>query len=280
VATEASLSLSETIAKALNIPFGRETTEYQARYLLELYYRDIKEVLPEETRNCQFEDFASRDFVSEAYFGKKLPFIEIDQQWPMFLMDANIIVCIRTFTTPDQEARWQNVNLFKQNLRTLADPHSLEDLNEKFKPLLVEHAELLPAANLLTMAMFGFMLCHELAHHNLGHLDEKQDKQQELDADAKGFEYLTRVSEQFETLQFLKVPPNFLSAPIIGMYYLQILEMAGIIFPAGDTHPSVKGRIKNLTEQFNKIADEQALYLYNGLHLGCEELINEMKKSE
>ena len=69
-----------------------------------------------------------------------------------------------------------------------------------------------------------------------------------------------------------------LGAPVIAMIYLQALEALGIISASGDTHPSVPQRTQNLYEQFNKVADEEARYLYNGLRLSCEEFVDEMSK--
>ncbi len=276
VATEASLSFSETIAKKLNIPFDKETTKEQADELLDLYFKDISLILPDETRDCLFENLASRNFAAFSGHIKKMPLINIDQQWPMFLMDANILVCIRTFTVPDTTQKNLTAALFKENLATITAPNSHEKFREKMKPLILEHTEILPVANLLTMCMFGFMLCHELAHHNLRHLEISEDKQLELDADAKGFEYLTRVSSQFEQLQFLKIPPNMLSAPIIAMNYLYGLEKTGAISIQNNSHPHAMQRIQNLHALFNKIADDDAQYLYNGLKMGCEEFIDEI----
>ncbi len=280
VATEASLSFSETIAKKLDIPFDKETTKKQADELLDLYFKDISLILPDETRDCHFENIASRNFSAFSGHAGNLPLINIDQQWPMFLMDANILVCIRTFTVPNVAQQHQTAFLFKENLATITAPNSHEVLREKMKPLILEHIDLLPLVNLLTTCMFGFMLCHELAHHNLEHLDKTQDKELELKADAKGFEYLTHVSAQFEQLQFLKIPPNMLGAPIIAMFYLYGLEKIGVISDKNNSHPHAMQRIQNLYALFNKVADDEAHYLYNGLKMGCEELIDEINMAD
>lgn len=280
VATESSLSLSETIANALGDSFDKEKTRKQARVLHDLYFKDISKVLPDEAGNCHFENFASRDFVLFAYPTKTAPSIEMDQQWPMFLFDANFLICVRTCIVLNESEKHQSAILFKETLHTISNPHSYETLREKMKPWFLEHVKVLPLVNLLTNCMFGFMICHELAHHNLGHFDKEQNKRQELEADTKGYEYLRQVSFEFENLEYLKIPPNYLSAPILGMNYLHALESVGIISPAGDTHPSVSERTQNLRQQFNAIADEDALYLDNGLQLGFEELMNEMKESE
>lgn len=124
VATEASLSFSETIAKKLDIPFDKETTKEQADKLLNLYFKDISLILPDETRNCHFENLASRNFSAFSGHLGNLPLINIDQQWPMFLMDANILVCIRACTIPDTAKKDQISVLFKENLATITAPNS------------------------------------------------------------------------------------------------------------------------------------------------------------
>ncbi len=276
VPTENSLSFSETIAKALDMPFDKTATKKHSYELLERYFKDISQVLPDETDGCYFENFASRNFMAFADQIENTPIISIDEQWQMFLMSANIIVCVRACIVLNEDERCQNNALFRENLETFSDPYTHEILREKMRPIFIKHAEVLPLANLLTIGMFGFMLCHELAHHNLGHMDNIQNKQQELDADTKGFEYLTRVSEQFEQLKFLKVPPNMLCAPVLAMTYLRALETIGIIANESNSHPSSSQRTQNLYEQFNTVANDNALYLFNGLRLSSEELIDEM----
>ncbi|HNP51837.1 MAG TPA: hypothetical protein PKJ85_08590 [Nitrosomonas nitrosa] len=276
VPTEDSLSFSETIAKALDMPFDKTATKNYAYDLLERYFNDIAQVLPDETRDCYFENFASRNFMAFADQVKDMPVISIDEQWQMFLMSANILVCVRACIVLNKEEQRANTMLFRENLDTFSDPYMHETLREKMRPVFIKHAQVLPLANLLTTCMFGFMLCHELAHHNLDHMDKIQNKQHELDADTKGFEYLTRVSTQFENLKFLKIPLNMLCAPVLAMTYLRALEMIGIISKDSNSHPSASQRTKNLYEQFNTVANDNAHYLYNGLSLSTEELIAEL----
>ena len=278
VATADSLDFSETVANALGIPFDKNQTKTIARKLHDLYYKDISLVLPEETRSCRFDNFASGSFVAFADQEKNVPLINIDEQWAMFFLDANILTCIRAFHVLTEAEAFQNALIFKENLETFKNPLLHETIREKMKPFIMKYVEILPIANLLTMCMFGFILCHELAHHNLGHIYEVPHKQQELDADTRGFQYLKRVSHQFEQLEFLKIPPNMLGAPVVAMIYLQALEAIGIISTSGDTHPSVSQRTQNLYEQFNKVANEEARYLYNGLHLSCEEFVDEISR--
>lgn len=276
VPTEDSLSFSETIAKSLDVPFDKEATKKHSYELLERYFKDISQVLPDETHDCYFENFASRNFMAFADQIENTPIISIDEQWQIFLMSANILVCVRACIVLSEDERHQNTSLFRENLETFSDPYTHEILREKMRPIFIKHAQVLPLANLLTTCTFGFMLCHELAHHNLGHMDNIPDKQHELDADAKGFEYLTQVSEQFEQLKFLKIPPNMLCAPVLAMTYLRALETIGIISSESNSHPSASQRTQNLYEQFNNVANNDARYLYDGICLSSEELIDEI----
>ncbi len=279
IATESSLAFSELIANALDIPFDKEITRKHANKLLDHYFDDISLILPKETENCNFENFASRSFEAFADFSEGVPLINIDQQWHMFLMDANILICIRTFTVLNKKESDQNLTFFKENLMTFHDPYHHETLREKLRPLILKHTEILPVANLLTMCMFSFMLCHELAHHNLGHVLERTiNKQQELDADTQGFEYLKHISEKFEELNFLKIPPNMLGAPTIAMTYLRALEIIGVIATKSNSHPSANQRHKNLYRQFNAVANDNARYLFDGLGLSSKELIAQMRE--
>lgn len=272
-ATETSLAIAEDIADVLGIPFDKTATKLSAQNLLLYYFNDIEAALVNEIPEIRFESFAVRDFSAFAQPLRGSSLVAIDEQWSLFLFTASILVCIRACVVLDEQELDETASLYRSNLRTFRFPRYHEILRERMRPYLLKYANVLPLANLLTNAMFAFMVCHEIAHCIHNHFNQEQSSTTELEADATGFGLLQRVSQAFQETRFLKVPPNMIGTPIIGLMYLRSLEMTGLISEGSETHPASAVRIESLKAAFNAVADADARYLFDGLEKGCLELM-------
>lgn len=139
-------------------------------------------------------------------------------------------------------------------------------------PILKRHSEILPLANLLTTAMFAYMVCHELAHHNLNHHNIEQSHQLGFDADKLGYNYFCKIIGRFGALSKLKVPPNMHGTPLIGLFYIKALELTYGL-PHENTHPSADERVHQLKELFFNECSNESKELFNGLEATYIELI-------
>lgn len=278
-ASDQSLDMAASIADRLGMPFDREGVRQGAATQLRDYYSDIASVLPDETRNCHFESFAFRDFSAFAEPLNTGALVSIDEQWSLFLFTANILLCVRACKLLGPEERVVNAGLFRENLLVLSNPFHHETVREQMRPVFHAHADVLPLANLLTKAMYGFMICHEIAHIRLGHTAlDVAARDHELTADRVGLGYLLRVCQHFESLASFKVAPNIIGAPVIGMRHLRSLEMLGLIDAGSETHPDATTRMESLRDAFNQVACEEARYLLDGLEATSDELLEEIRE--
>ena len=274
VATDDSLDLSEAVADGLGIPFERDTVRAQANNLMQLYYKDIASVLVRETRNCQFESFALRRFAAYSDPIGDQSLILIDEQWPMFFWDANLLVCLRTFIALGEVEREETNVLFNENLLSFRDPSKTDSIKDKLRPYILRYKSVLPLVNLLTMCMLGFVICHEIAHAIHEHSSKPQLSEIELEADATGFQLLTRVCCRFENLKSFTVPPNMICAPVMAFKYLEAIEDLNILKFTSAQYPSFKQRVECLKGAFAESACDNGIYLFNGLMKGLSDLLD------
>ncbi len=92
---------------------------------------------------------------------------------------------------------------------------------------------------------------------------------QEFEADKLAFSYLTRIAENFGELPNLKIAPNKLGAPILAFEYLAKSLPA---YAIQGSHPSPLSRGKKLHGIFKGMADEEAIYLYDGFYKSLDEI--------
>ncbi|ODS22910.1 hypothetical protein AB835_11705 [Candidatus Endobugula sertula] len=273
VATADSLNKSRQLADLLGVPFDEQAVESDANQLLYLYFEEIKKALPDATQHYHFLSYGSRDFTASAGRDRKgNKIIEIDEHWSFFLYNANIILCIWACIVLDDSEKAELVQLFRESLNAFSNKEHHEDFRERMWPTLVRHVKVLALANLLTAAMVSYLICHELAHHNLHHLDQPHSHHTEFEADELGYSYFCKIIEQFGTLKKLKVTPNMHGAPLIGFEYLKAAEWVYNTDSNG-SHPLAKERIRRLTPLFEQYASAESKELWTGLQASSVELL-------
>lgn len=270
--TKESLSLAKSIADELGIPFDENLTHHQGIWLLDIYFKEICTVLPEETKYIQFENLASRDFAAFIEPTTSKPRVYMDQQLQFFLLSAFFINAIWACRVLDNETKNDLKRLFSETIYTLHNPYHHESLREKELLYIQQFIEELKLANALTICALAFIMCHEIAHKNLDHLNQPASHYQEFEADKLAFSYLGEVAKHFETLPNLKIAPNKTGAPILAFEYLAIAESTSTDDLASHTHPLSLSRGRNLHNIFMDIADKETKYLYDGFKKSILEL--------
>ena len=272
--TKESLSLAKSIADKLGIPFDENLTHHQGIWLLDIYFMEICTVLPEETKNIQFENLASRDFAAFIEPTSSKPLIYMDQQLQFFLLSAFFINAIWACRVLDNDTKNDLKRLFSETICTLHNPYHHESLRKKELVYFQLFENELKLANALTICSLAFIMCHEIAHKNLDHLNQPESHNQEFEADKLAFSYLGEVAKHFETLPNLKIAPNKTGAAILAFEYLAIAESANTDEATSHTHPPSLSRGKNLHNIFMGMADDETKYLYDGFHKSLHELAN------
>lgn len=269
IPTSGSLSLAKSIAESLDIPFDEDLTRHQGIWLLDLYFKEICTILPEETINIQFENLATRDFAAFIEPTSSKPLVFMDQQFQFFLLSTFFINAIWACRVLDSDTKNDLRSLFSESISTLQNPYLHESLREKEIELMQRYKQELLLANTLTISALAFIMCHEIAHENLDHMNQPESHAQEFEADKLAFSYLTRIAENFGELPNLKIAPNKLGAPILAFEYLAKSLPA---YAIQGSHPSPLSRGKKLHGIFKGMADEEAIYLYDGFYKSLDEI--------
>jgi len=279
VATDDGLALAEKVAKGLSIPFDKEAARIETRDLLDHYYRDISNVLSRETEGFVFENFSStRVEAYSAYTIEEKPLIFFDQFLSSFFFGLNTLLCMATFHPQTPESLGELSNILHASLLTLTNPRGDQVAREKLKPLLLKHTDVLPVANTLTYSGIAHVICHEIAHHQLGHLESESLPDQELAADSLGYQYFLLLVENENTMSHLKIGHNAICAPLISLHFFDLLEDLRIVEMDNGIHPKAARRASMLAETFDEYASDEARRLYDGLVLGLRDLRYMLKK--
>jgi len=275
VATEDGLSLAKEIAEKLNIPFDREATRSSAKYLLEHYYEDIQQVLVVETEGFLFENLANKSVEAfSGYNNEGKPLIFIDQFFGPYFFGLNSLLCFIAFYPHDYDSLKNIAEIFSDSLATFSEPEKDEIVRERLRPLLHTYVDALPIANALTYSSITHIICHEIAHHNLGHLEEPQESSQEFSADILGYQYFLRLIEHQDLLQNLKIGENMVCAPIVTLELFAFMEESGQLTINESSHPSASIRARELKVMFDQCSNVEAQNLYRGIELSLEDLRN------
>ncbi len=278
VATPESIKRSQAIADRLDIPFDAETIADDTYFLLDRYYQDICTVLPNATKGYVFHNYLMDRFAAYSVTDKQgQKIIGMSQQLSFFLFDANTLLFIWACIPLTDDERLQIAQLFRDSMNGFTDPDHHQSIRELIWPLAQRHVDILPLANLLTMAMFAYMMCHEIAHHNLQHDQHQQSHKIEFEADQLGFEYYCQVIDHFGTLTTLEIPPNMHSAPLVNFYHLKAAEWVYKINNSG-SHPLAKDRIGRLVPLFEQYASAESKELWTGLQVSSVELLDAAKQ--
>lgn len=283
-ANEQSLDLAEQIAASVGQDFDRESVRDLANALHEAMFNDLLEVLDLGVTPPQLHAGIfgyPRAFSARTTSGENA--VAIDSVFDFWVFFSAIIVCVTTFTAPDQDER----RLLAKDIRTLFElflakrdyltvrlelAHYL--LNPKY------NGPILSMASGMARAMIVFVLCHELAHVVLDHHDNEEgdDASMEFEADALAAEYFLKVVEHGKVTNqtYIHVFPPLACAPLVLTMIFELyetwLESVGLGRSTRDTHPPAIERTKRLQDILQRHLDDKADEIAIGAMHAIEEL--------
>ena len=273
VATDDGLSLARHIAERLDIPFDEEETRLNTRYLLDHYYQDIHRVLENETNGFVFQNLATKNVEAYSdYTENGTPIVFIDQFFSPYFFGLNTLLCFVAFYPHDFESLKEISDIFSDSLSAFSDPTKDIVVRERLRPLLIKYVDALPVANALAYSSIAHIICHEIAHHNLDHLEQPAERHQELSADMLGYQYFLQLVKHQDLMSHLKIGENMACAPIVSLELFALMEDLGHLTINNSTHPNASSRATALRAIFDHQSNEEAKNLYTGLSLSLEEL--------
>lgn len=248
VPSEDSLDLSQQIAETLKMPFDRVEVSSHGRNILSLYFDDIVCVLPEVGEQL-FVEHGSINTL-EAFVGpaSERGHIFVDEHLDFWLFGLNFLTNFKACYHCSDEEVAQLSEWIRGHLNMLDNPTAIHlTLRDDLRPLLEDFTAILPATNALTVAMLVFILCHEISHYFLNHLEQAAAPQLELEADQRAYELFLRLASHRTELKYAQIDESVTSAPCLLMLYFRAL----VLFRDGkdvasDTHPPVTDRLNQL----------------------------------
>jgi len=244
------LDASAMIAERLGIRFSRQQTAKHSQELATLYFKDIADTVPHLVAGLDIEQGSinSIDAFIEPY--KTQGWVFVDDRLDIWLFGLNVITtfkaCYRTEDDEDQQlSEWIKEYLAMATSSHLA-ARQMQVRNETEK-LFSNYADMLLPANALSISMIVFIMCHEIAHAHLGHLDQPENPDNELAADQLAYDIFLRIAEKRDQLAHAQIDQSTTSAPCLMLCYFRALTIASTGKDIGTTeHPPVSERIDAL----------------------------------
>jgi len=114
----------------------------------------------------------------------------------------------------------------KRGLLLLARPTTRPRVLEDLRPELETHPECLNVAGGVARALVVFVLCHEIAHGRLGHLDQPEGPEIELEADREAARMVLSIVAQGDALRQspIYIDPKLAGVPVILPRWLALFE--------------------------------------------------------
>ncbi len=279
VPTDGSLAFAAQISALLDIPFDRDEVEALSRQLYETMFEDLVSVLQIDPDSVRFESgyfFATRAFVLPSEEG--IPQINIDTTFDYWISTLCLLASVATFEVPDR-ARW--TGLLEQvdaTFHLFDDAKRFARARDGMTPFLTDFHHLLNLSEGLSRTVLVFVLCHELAHCQLGHVGGPSDKDEELAADRIAAQLFLRVvafgARNNDTM--IHIDPKVAGAPIIFMQLLELhetwLARQGRAVADSSRHPRACDRLKTIEPILLPELSEVACNVIDGMKAGIDDI--------
>ena len=260
--------------------FDEAEVTAQAGQLLTVYFHDIVRALAPRFDHVRIEDYTLRRIQAIAdQDSQAKDFVHIDQQFDMWFSDLAFLWAVKMFNPLSEEEHKTLVILFIDILDMPEVPLQHEFTRERVAPLLLAYPETLKVAHALSVAGIVSVICHELAHHELGHVGLPADPDLEYQADALGFELM-------KTVYGAEKPPDLVEPQrysLAGAWFaLRVIDFrerrqahatARLNRLQSENHPLATERLHKLSPLLAREMNESLEKLINGFASAGDELL-------
>ena len=250
VPNDRGLDSSAEIAKRFGVKFDRNETARRSQELAIRYFKDIVSVLPEYTKGIDIEQGSRSSLQAFIEPYQQTSWIFIDERLDLFMFSLNFLTNYRACYESARDHDEETKGYMRRSLALGASKELGADqigIRDDVGSLFEDHYEILPAVNALNVSMIVFTMCHEIAHHHLGHTSLKAEPAQELEADRLAYQLFTAVCEQRHALSNAQVDISTLSAPCLMLHYFRgmTIQLIGADVETRH-HPKFSDRIAQL----------------------------------
>ena len=224
VPNDRGLDSSAAIAEKLGAAFNRELTAKRSQELATLYFGDIAHVVPELVTNVDIEQGTINSMKAFIEPHKNTSWIFVDDRLDSWLFTLNFLTTYRACYTTAMKIDPKLISWTERILRLGAAQNPGAEqlkLRDEVGALFIAHARILPSVNALTVSMIVFLMCHEIAHHNLDHLNQAVNPLHELEADKLAYEIFLRVADKRNELKHAQIDLSTTCAPCLMLTYFR-----------------------------------------------------------
>ena len=273
-ATPESLGFAEQVARAMGGPMGfdSEATRELVETLHNDYFGAVLKSTEENIAGICFEAGSSRRIQAFADAND----IFFDEQLDMWLESCTHLTAIAACKTLEADEYLSLIEMLLKILDQPKDAYLHEAHREEFRPFILNHVDCMELSHAYSRAMTVFVMCHELAHIQLGHTASRPTLEHEYEADYKATEYFIRIVAKGEEAGMIFVHPKLVSAPLLMLRFFDLFERR-LFHRHGlrlkhESHPPIARRISALENRLSSSLSEEALYVWDGFTKAIEDI--------
>ncbi|MEO1194233.1 MAG: hypothetical protein AAFY02_20940 [Pseudomonadota bacterium] len=277
--SEAGLDFAEQIAKAMGMPYDRAQIAELAPRVYDAFYDDLVTLLERDPAQTIFRSGRYPEVrVFAASDSQSRPHVVLDEDFYFWVFGLGHVMTILAGQHLNRQQREKVDHLTIELFALLSSAQRSNRVRDIFAPFYFEYARWLRTSEPVGRAMMGFVLCHELAHIDLGHLGREPSRDLELEADRLAADYFMRVVEACKTKRthHLIVDPRLAGAPILLMRLLKIYEtwLEGRASGSIDDsrHPRAEERLALVADILTPMLTDGGQFYLNGLAEGLDKL--------
>ncbi len=271
---ERSLDFAEQVAASLGMPFDREKTRELGMRLYETMFADLVRVLELDLETPDFHSGIypeARAFAAKTGAGRSA--VALDMKFDFWVTSLAHLVGILTFSVPEPIEQRRITATIAGLFELYTNSAEFDRLRQRMATYYLDPrfgGKILNITHPLGRSMMVFILCHEIAHIRLGHLDRAGSPELELEADAEAAAYFQRVIEygQRDRNTHIHVDPKVAGAPLIFSMILELFEawltVRGFDLEADRQHPPAAQRTAQLQRLMAEGLNDPALEITIG----------------
>lgn len=285
-ATNTSLALAKQIADKLGHTFDDIEVATQVGNLHEQYFNEIRQALNIDSHTLEF--LAGNYRLTNAFAGFNSAgnsMVGFDELFDFWLVDLTHLTMIAACEPLSWEAYQELVHVLAARMNVRIDPYAHEETRDLSKPFFLNYADLLfQISHPFSKAMIAFIICHEIAHCVLGHLDGPASVEKELEADTQAIEYFLKLIDAGSKLETIRVDGKLASAPLVLIAFFDLSDrrtayLTGCPLQYID-HPTPATRLENIQPYLSSRLVNEAHHLYDGLFRTIDDFSGQLIKAQ
>jgi len=153
-----------------------------------------------------------------------------------------------------------------------------ESVREGFWFYMQKYKRCMEFSHTLSKAILGYILCHEIAHCQLGHLDQPASMAIEFEADLLASQHFIKLIEADSSDRdtTFYIHPAQQAAPLMSMELLSLhetwLSLKGVSVSDNKFHPVASDRKSNIEAQILPFLNEDSAHFYQGFLNGVRDI--------